>query len=86
MRRSPGSIREAARRFSIPLAKRAAPSCAVGKRLYVIGVPEDAVAGLEAAALARGIEPHALIAELATVAGREGAGFIGNVLDDGGQG
>lgn len=86
MRRSPGAIREAARRYSIPLAKRAAPSCAVGRRLVVVKLRAETLDALQASADARGIDIAGLLERIAEAHAEAGAVLTDNVLDDGGQG
>lgn len=86
MRRSPGAIREAARRFSIPLAKRAAPSCAVGRRLVVIKLRPEVIEALQASAEARGLDVSGLLERIAEAHAQGGAVLTDNVLDDREQG
>lgn len=86
MRRSPGAIREAARRYSIPLAKRAAPSCAVGRRLVVVKLRPETLDALQASADARGIDTAGLLERIAEAHAEAGAVLTDNVLDDGGHG
>ncbi|MGA0564153.1 hypothetical protein ACO2RV_17040 [Ancylobacter sp. VNQ12] len=86
MRRSPGAIREAARRYSIPLAKRAAPSCAVGRRLVVIKLRAETMDALQPSAGAREIEVPELLERIAEAHAQGGAVLTDNVLDDGRQG
>lgn len=86
MRRSPGAIREAARRYSIPLAKRPALSCSVGRRLVVIKLRPEVIEALQASADARGVDVPGLLERIAEAHAQGGAVLTDNVLDDGGQG
>lgn len=81
---SEAAVRKAAIRFGISLPKRSSPPVsATGCLKMVIDVPVDAMSGWADAAAARSLAVPDLIAQMAATAGREGAGFIANVLDDG---